>query len=101
MGSNFIGRLNVADQNTTKMTRENTDTVTRVAFELSPAMAEELDRIMDLTDLSTKPEVFRRAFTLLRIHVDAATKGREIYMVDPERPNEKYFISLPFQVRRE
>jgi hypothetical protein len=56
---------------------------------------------MKLTDISSRAEVFRRAFTLLRIHIDAAAKGREILMVDPNRPDEKYFLVLPFQVKRE
>ena len=71
----------------------------RVAFDLMPAMVEEVNRILDLTDLGSRPEVFRRAFTLLRIHVDAALRGREIYMVDPQRPNDRYMISLPFTVK--
>jgi hypothetical protein len=75
------------------------DATTRVAFDLTPAMVDEVKRILDLTDLGSKPEVFRRAFTLLRIHVDAAIRGREIYMVDPERPNERYMITLPFTVK--
>ena len=87
--------------NVTKPPRESTAATARIAFELTPAMAEEVDRIQSVTGLSSKPEVFRRAFTLLRIHVDAALRGREIYMVDPDRPNEKYFIALPFDVRRQ
>ena len=87
--------------NATKSTRETTAPTARIAFELTPAMAEEVDRIQALTGLSSKPEVFRRAFTLLRIHVDAALRGREVYMVDPDRPNEKYFITLPFDVQRQ
>jgi len=69
----------------------------RIAFELTPAMADEVERIMGVADLKSKPEVFRRAFTLLRIHVDAEIRGREIYMVDPERPNERYLFTLPFR----
>lgn len=91
----------MAEPDTTKVISKNTETAPRVAFDLSPEMSDEVERIMELTGLNTKAEVFRRAFTLLRIHVDAATKGREIYMMDPSCPNEKYFIVLPFQVRRE
>jgi hypothetical protein len=79
--------------------KDRADTPTRVAFDLTHAMVEEVNRILDLTDLGSKPEVFRRAFTLLRIHVDAASRGREIYMVDPEKPNDRYLISLPFTVK--
>lgn len=78
-----------------------TDGAKRVAFALTPAMAEEVARIAGMTDLGSSPEVFRRAFTLLRIHVDAAARGREVYMVDPDHPNEKYIITLPFNVRLE
>ena len=91
----------MADSNATRSTRDNAETVSRVAFDLTPAMAEEVNRILAMTDLGTKPEVFRRAFTLLRIHVDAAARAREVYMVDPDRPSDKYFITLPFNVRRE
>jgi len=73
----------------------------RVAFDMSPALVKEVDRIRELTSLCSRAEVFRRAFTLLRIHVDAATKGREILVMDPDRPNEKYFIVLPFHVPKQ
>jgi hypothetical protein len=74
---------------------------TRVAFDLSPAVIKELERIMTLTDLGTKSEVFQRAFTLLRIHINAAIKGRKIFIIDPDHPSEKHYITLPFQVQRE
>jgi hypothetical protein len=89
------------NDNVTKPTRETMPATARIAFDLTPAMAAEVDRIQSVTGLGSKPEVFRRAFTLLRIHVDAALRGREIYMVDPDRPNEKYFIALPFDVQRQ
>src|SRR5580765_5229003 len=85
-----------ADQMAEANTSRDKSQTPRIAFELTPAMAEELDRILAITDLGSKPEVFRRAFTLLRIHVDAALRKREIYMVDPNRPNERYIITLPF-----
>ena len=78
--------------------KSQADSVSRVAFNLAPAMVEELKRILAMTELGSNPELFRRAFTLLRIHVDAAARGREIYMVDPDRPDEKFVISLPFTI---
>ena len=81
--------------------KENTETNSRVAFNLSEPMEQELQRIMEVTDISTKPDVFRRAFTLLRIHVDAARQNQKIYLVDPDEPNEKYIVSLPFNVLRD
>ena len=87
--------------NVTRPTRDTPAVPARIAFDLTPAMAEEVERIQSVTSLTSKPEVFRRAFTLLRIHVEAALRGREIFMVDPDRPNDKYFITLPFDVQRQ
>lgn len=81
--------------------KENTETNSRVAFNLSDPMEQELERILNVTDITSKPDVFRRAFTLLRIHVDAARHNRKIYLVDPDAPNEKYIVSLPFNVLRD
>lgn len=69
----------------------------RVAFNMAPAMAAEVDRILKITDLGAAPEVFRRAFTLLRIHVDAARKSQHIYLHDPANPSDKFVITLPFE----
>ena len=72
----------------------------KIAFNITPAMNDEVERILSVTDLESKPEVFRRAFTLLRIHIDAYQRGRETYMVDPDTPNDRYLITLPFSVQR-
>jgi len=63
-------------------------------------MAAEIENIIDTTGLSSPPEVFRRAVSLLRFHVDAAAHGREIYVVDPDRPNKRERVSLTFNVRQ-
>ena len=72
----------------------------RVAFDMSPAMQAEVVRIMRAADLTSIPDVFRRAFTLLRIHVDAAQRNHQVFQVDPNKPSEKMLIVLPFAVRR-
>lgn len=77
------------------------DKPARVAFEMAPALAAEVNRIISISDLKRPPEVFRRAFTLLRIHVDAALRGQQIVQVDPANPSERYLITLPFVVNRE
>lgn len=74
------------------------DKTTRVAFAMAPAMAAEVDRIISISDLKTSPEVFRRAFTLLRIHIDAALRGQQIIQEDPDNRSERYLITLPFVV---
>lgn len=77
----------------------NETPVRRVAFNMAPAMAAEVDRILKITDLGSPPEVFRRALTLLRIHVDAACKGHRIAMWDSVKPSEKLLIVLPFNCK--
>ena len=72
----------------------------RVAFDMSPAMQAEVARVMRVADLKSVPEVFRRAFTLLRIHVDAAQRNHQVFQVDLNKPNERVLIVLPFAVRR-
>lgn len=67
----------------------------RVAFNLDPVFAKEIERILSVTDLGKAPELFRRAFTLLRIHVDAALEGKEIHLVGD---GEKFIVTLPFTV---
>ena len=81
------------------MSELNINGVSRVAFDLTAGMTEAVEHILKITDLHSKPEVFRRAFTLLRIHIEAAEQGRQIYMVDPSQPNDRYIISLPFEVQ--
>ena len=67
----------------------------RVAFNMTPALKKEVERIMGVSDLASAPEVFRRAFTLLRIHVDAALLDQTVCV---EGDGEKYRITLPFAV---
>ena len=69
-----------------------------ITFDTTPAMDEELQRILAVTDLETPAEVFRRAFTLLRIHVNFALDGREISTTDQD--GDCLTIALPFKVAR-
>ena len=85
----------------TEARQSGTGSGRRIAFQVTDAVQEELARIRDISDLTSDPEIFRRAFTLLRIHVDAARKNQEIHLVDPGKPHEKYIITLPFMVKRD
>lgn len=69
-----------------------------VEFDMTPEMANEVERIMAATSL-TKVDVFRRGFTLLRIHIEAVQHGRRVIMFDPDHPTDRYTITLPFSVR--
>jgi len=71
----------------------------RITIDLTPDARQEVQRIIDATSLSDAPEFFRKAMTLLRIHVDAAQAGKEIVMINPAPPNERDNIVLPFDVR--
>ncbi len=70
----------------------------RVVFALSDASKAEVDDIVATTDLQSVPEVYRRAFTLLRIHLEAARQGHTVYIQDPDTPLEKTLVVLPFRV---
>ena len=70
-----------------------------IEFNMTPEMSYEVDRIMKLTGLRYKSEVFQRAFSLLRIHVDAAINNQKIIRVDafePDDTSKRYTITLPF-----
>jgi len=68
----------------------------RVTIDLTPAATREVDRLKQLTGLSTA-DIFRHAITLFRIYVDAKQKGEEIYLVDP-REEKRTRLELPISV---
>lgn len=75
-----------------------------VVFYMSDAMAKEATRVIAMTDLSTLPELFRRAFTLLRIHIDAAVRNLVVVVgrretVKTTGADDKQ-ITLPFKVKK-
>lgn len=49
----------------------------RVTIDLTPAAAREVDRLRGVTGLTTA-DIFRHAFSLFRIYVDAKAKGEEL-----------------------
>ena len=71
-----------------------------VEFSISPAMVAEIENIIDTTGLSSPPEVFRRALSILQIHVDAAAHGRKVYVVGSKHPDDMGIVTLPFNVRQ-
>lgn len=54
----------------------------RVTIDLTPAAASEVDRLRELTGLTTA-DLFRNAFSLFRIYVQARERGEEMCIVDP------------------
>jgi len=67
---------------------------------VTDATAKEIDRILAATDLPGQTKLFQSAFTLLRIHVDAALAGEEITKTDLRKPTASEIIVLPFGVKR-
>lgn len=72
----------------------------RVSFDLSPAIAAELDEMQRITGLKLI-ELFRHALVLLRIYVHAKTQGKQMIIVDPDAPEDKARIEMPIVVRPE
>ena len=66
----------------------------RVTVDLTPAAVQELDRIKKSTGATTA-DLFRYAFTLLRIYVDEKDRGRELRIVDPSNDGIQTRIELP------
>jgi len=54
----------------------------RVTIDLTPAAAEEIDRIAVMVG-STVPEVLRQSFGLFRLYVNAKKEGKVLAVVDP------------------
>ena len=70
----------------------------RIVIDLTEAATTELDRLINTTGMESRVEVFRRALTLLRLHIGAAASGHEIRLVDLKQPDNHRIISLPFRV---
>ena len=67
----------------------------KITLELTPQAAVELERIRQLTS-ATKAELFRHAFSLLRIYVRAAEAGQELTVIDPT--GKQKVIQLPLDL---
>jgi len=59
----------------------------RVTIDMSPAAASEIDKIVELTGGKTS-DLFRQAFSLLHMYVNAILQGKEIMIVNPNRRDE-------------
>lgn len=61
----------------------NEDKPRRVTIDMSGPAASEMDRISTITGQKTA-EMFRSAFSLLRLYVQAIRDGKELLIVDEE-----------------
>ncbi len=71
----------------------------RVAFDMTPELAKEVERIIECTDMKKAPEVFRKSFTLMRIIIEAERDGKRFCRTDPKNPDIIEMIILPFMVK--
>jgi hypothetical protein len=69
----------------------------RVTIDLTPAAALEVDRLREVTGLTTA-DVFRYALSLFRIYVDAKRRGHELQIVDLTGNQPDVRIELPVAV---
>ncbi len=58
----------------------------RATIDLTPAAAQEVDRLREITGLTTS-DLFRTAFSLFRLYVQAREQGNALCIVDPEDEN--------------
>jgi hypothetical protein len=66
----------------------------RVTIDLTEDTSDEMNRVRELTGLSIA-DIFRHAFTLLRLYVDAKASGKQLRIFDPKNPREHVQIELP------
>ncbi len=59
----------------------------RVTIDLSAAAVAEVDRLRDITGLTTA-DLFRNGFSLLRLYVDAKAQGQGLALVEGTRQDE-------------
>lgn len=74
----------------------------RVTIDLTPAAAEEIERIAELVGVSV-PDVFRQSFGLFRLYVNAKKNGEQLAIVDKNDPNKlrQLELALPNEIKEE
>ncbi|HUY92822.1 MAG TPA: ribbon-helix-helix protein, CopG family [Pirellulales bacterium] len=71
----------------------------RVTIDLTPAAAAEVDRLKEVTGLTTA-DIFRHAISLFRIYSDARARDQEFRIVDPLNIDVQTRIELPIHVMK-
>jgi Arc/MetJ-type ribon-helix-helix transcriptional regulator len=57
----------------------------RVSFDVNEQFQEDFEKLVELTNSSSKAEVFRRAIALLKIATEAQAKGEKLMIADENR----------------
>lgn len=82
------------------MGTENTQTQPkgrRVTVDLTPAAAAEIDRLRNVTGLTTA-DIFRYALSAFRIYIDAKQRQKEVRIVDRKGDEPDLQIEFPVHV---
>jgi hypothetical protein len=71
----------------------------RITIDLTPAATDEVDRLRQITRTTTA-DLFRNAFSLLRLYIDARSRGQQLCVLDPGDENAaRTYIELPIVVK--
>ena len=65
-----------------------------ITFDTTPEFDAELARI-SCENNWTDAEIFSKGFTLLRIYLDATSRGLEMRLVDPARRENDHTVTVP------
>jgi len=76
---------------------EATNKGRRVTIDLTPAAANEVDRLRAVTGLTTA-DVFRHALSLFRIYVEAKEKGEDICLRSRAKGEVTTRVELPVSI---
>jgi Arc/MetJ-type ribon-helix-helix transcriptional regulator len=57
----------------------------RVSFDVNEQFQEDFEKLVELTNSSSKAEVFRRAIALLKIAAEAQAKGEKLMIANENR----------------
>lgn len=69
----------------------------RVTIDLTPAAADEVDRLRGVTGLTTA-DLFRHGLSLFRIYVDVRERGQQLCIYDPDKKGIDTRLELPLEV---
>ena len=79
------------------MKTPKTQNTVRVQFDMPPACAEELRRLMGVTGVATRREFYDHALALFRWAIEESQKGNVIASVDGERKVFREVVSPALQ----
>jgi hypothetical protein len=69
----------------------------RVTIDLTPTATNEVDRLRDITGLTTA-DLFRHALSLFRIYVDVRERGQQLCILDPDKVEIHIRLEFPLMV---